>query len=569
MRRRGVGMGGIGGYTLGDRYVTPDRRLSQMLMQQGSKGGPSNSWQETLGRIAQQLSGAYIGKLDQDNQDVANRAFTRVQPDSYTRQPTISEADARGSSQVGDILEQYNDQNLMEGPMAQENVRRIGGQQDRITQAENAINEANNPETPFNDPADRARRIEFENQSIANANDQIDQFGDQFNNQMAIGTSRKDQFVNDEIARQREASEQDVLDKKMPQSEYSMQNLRKLTDNPYAQRLLQGLMMQSADRDYASGLAETQREFAQEDATTDFGRKKELANLQINNIKTKEQRNFLQAQNNPQFKEFLVATGAENTPNAVKEYEYYTTLKTPEEKQNFMNIKRASQSRNLGDRVESVDPTNPSGPALSISKKGVPPQQTPAHKAAVKTSETLAKSQSEAKFDLPKLEEKANYAVTLIDQALEHPGLSGVVGAPNVFTLGGLIPGTDEANFRALQKQLEGGAFLDAFDSLKGGGHITEIEGQKATESRARMSTSQSEVEFKKSLNEYKALMEIGINRARKQASGLAKGRRSGEPNEGVPSDLPEASSSTGKTLMDKDTGFKWKSDGTNWKRVQ
>ena len=545
MRRRGVGMGGMGGYTLGDRYVTPDRRLSQMLMQQGSKGGPSNSWQETLGRIAQQLSGAYIGKLDQDNQDVANRAFTRVQPTTY-RQPTEEEA-------------------YKESP-ALRNLQALG--QEKEIPGFDLLHEL----PPQPQPSD------FSSQMVDDPNDSYsqEQFEKDFPQEEGpieepprVGPRDYAQELAQGMRAYQGNEDNRITKQKMPQLDYSMQNLRGLENNPYAQRLLQGLMMQSADRDYASGLAETKREFAQEDATTDFGRKKELANLKINNIKTKEQRNFLQAQNNPQFKEFLVATGAENTPNAVKEYEYYTTLKTPEAKQNFMNIKRASQSRNLGDRVESVDPTNPSGPPLSISTKGVPPQQTPAHKAAVKTSETLAKSQSEAKFDLPKLEEKANYAVTLIDQALEHPGLSGVVGAPNVFTLGGLIPGTDEANFRALQKQLEGGAFLDAFDSLKGGGHITEIEGQKATESRARMSTSQSEVEFKKSLNEYKALMEIGINRARKQASGLAKGRRSGEPNEGVPSDLPEAGSSTGKTLMDKDTGFKWKSDGTNWKRVQ
>ena len=63
-----------------------------------------------------------------------------------------------------------------------------------------------------------------------------------------------------------------ITKQKMPQSEYSMQNLRELTDNPYAQRLLQGLMMQSADRDYTSGLAETKRKNKVDDATTAYNR---------------------------------------------------------------------------------------------------------------------------------------------------------------------------------------------------------------------------------------------------------------------------------------------------------
>ena len=279
MRRRM----GMESYGLGDRYITPDRRLSKMLLEGNTrKGKPAYHWSDTLGRIAQQLAGGYLAGRDRKNQNAANEAFTKVEADSFTRQPMISEEQARGSNQVGAILDQYNDQNVMEGPMVQENVRRIGKQQDRITQAEDRIKEANNPGTVYNNPADRDKRIEFENNSIANANDMIDQYGDRFNDQMAIGKGHRDIFVDREIARQREASEQNVLDKKMPQSEYSMQNLRELTDNPYAQRLLQGLMMQSADRDYASGLAETQ-----------FERKKEIAQLPMSQKQVQQKKDLL------------------------------------------------------------------------------------------------------------------------------------------------------------------------------------------------------------------------------------------------------------------------------------
>lgn len=308
MRGRGRRMG-MESYGLGDRYISPDRRLSKMLLEGNTrKGKPAYHWSDTLGRIAQQLAGGYLAGRDRDNQDVANRAFTRVQPDSYTRQPTISEADARGSSQVGDILEKYNDQNLMEGIMPQYNVKKIGEQQDRINTAEDAINQLNRPSgiqegvgsTPLHAPENiRQAFLDKQNQDIADANRQIDQFGDQFNAQMIGGRSNKDEYVNREVREQMEASEQDVLDKKMPQSEYSMQELRKLTDNPYAQRLLQGLMMQSADRDYASGLAETKRGYDQEDATLKHTRGIKTKQLPFTNEQMEQQKKIYDYKQKP------------------------------------------------------------------------------------------------------------------------------------------------------------------------------------------------------------------------------------------------------------------------------
>ena len=84
-------MRNLNSYTLGDDYVSPDKRLSQMLMQQGSSYRPSYSWQETAGRIAQQLLGNYIADEDQKNQNKAFDAMTGQEPDSK-RPPTNAEA---------------------------------------------------------------------------------------------------------------------------------------------------------------------------------------------------------------------------------------------------------------------------------------------------------------------------------------------------------------------------------------------------------------------------------------------------------------------------------------------
>jgi hypothetical protein len=94
----------------------------------------------------------------------------------------------------------------------------------------------------------------------------------------------------------------------------------------------------------------------------------------------------------------------------------------------------------------------------------------------------------------------------VVSNILEHPGFSGSIGAKNASYLFGAksqpFSGTKEADFMALLEQLKGGAFLQAFQSLKGGGPITDVEGEKATQAIVRAQASQSEEGFRKSMNE-------------------------------------------------------------------
>lgn len=77
------------------------------------------------------------------------------------------------------------------------------------------------------------------------------------------------------------------------------------------------------------------------------------------------------------------------------------------------------------------------------------------------------------------------------------------------------IPNTGAARFGARVNQLNGQAFLRAFESLKGGGHITEIEGQKATEAIGRLATSQAPDDYRNALNELRGLLALGLERQR------------------------------------------------------
>lgn len=100
-----------------------------------------------------------------------------------------------------------------------------------------------------------------------------------------------------------------------------------------------------------------------------------------------------------------------------------------------------------------------------------------------------------------------------------HPGFEGVIGmgVPGVR----FISGTQAASFDALFRQAEGGAFLQAYESLRGTGQITEIEGTKATSALTRMERSQTEVEFVKAAREFADVIRGAVARADKRYTKL------------------------------------------------
>lgn len=143
--------------------------------------------------------------------------------------------------------------------------------------------------------------------------------------------------------------------------------------------------------------------------------------------------------------------------------------------------------------------------------------------------EALAKAQS----DLPGAVERANQALNVIDQMVgkratadaqgniidpgtkPHPGFRGAVGAGFGERF---LPGTEAASFQALYDQVTGGAFLQAYETLRGTGQITEIEGAKATSAITRMQLSQNEREFVKAAREFQDVIRSGVQRAQAKA---------------------------------------------------
>lgn len=164
---------------------------------------------------------------------------------------------------------------------------------------------------------------------------------------------------------------------------------------------------------------------------------------------------------------------------------------------------------------------------------------------AEKMGQDIAKNDVAALAELPKVISRADETINIIDQMIgkqevrdkkgkviqpgttPHPGFESAVGASMV-PGSRLVPGTEAANFQALFDQAKGAAFLEAFNTLRGGGAISNVEGEKATAALNRMSLAQSEEEFVKAGREVQEIVRKGVENAKKKAKGINPAAASG-----------------------------------------
>jgi hypothetical protein len=160
--------------------------------------------------------------------------------------------------------------------------------------------------------------------------------------------------------------------------------------------------------------------------------------------------------------------------------------------------------------------------------------------AAKARGKVIAENKVEAERALPGAIATAEQTLTLIDEMIGDakvkrptklkfqkpgrdpaPGFTDYVGAgvPGMR----FLEGSDAASYERRQLQIEGKTFLEAFESLRGGGAITEVEGAKGQQAISRMNKAQSEVEYVKAARELQEVVRKGVERARAKA-GVAPG---------------------------------------------
>jgi hypothetical protein len=146
-----------------------------------------------------------------------------------------------------------------------------------------------------------------------------------------------------------------------------------------------------------------------------------------------------------------------------------------------------------------------------------------AEAAAVKKAGEVAEGQGKATVALPAALTAAQDALGVIQKTRNHPGIDRSTGA-----LGAVwsSPGSKAKDFDVLVTQLKGKAFKEAFESLKGGGAISEKEGEAATAAIARLDQSQSKQAFLEALADLEKIINLGISNAQTRAGNVPTQQR-------------------------------------------
>jgi len=135
------------------------------------------------------------------------------------------------------------------------------------------------------------------------------------------------------------------------------------------------------------------------------------------------------------------------------------------------------------------------------------------------------KAQTDARLALPGARIAFDKAIGEVNRLRDHPGKSASQGLKGIeYAFGASpkpFPGTDAADFHAIREQAAGGAFLTAYQQLKGGGPITDLEGQAALAAMTRMANPDiSETEFDRALDDYIEALEAGYKKLENAAGG-------------------------------------------------
>jgi hypothetical protein len=144
--------------------------------------------------------------------------------------------------------------------------------------------------------------------------------------------------------------------------------------------------------------------------------------------------------------------------------------------------------------------------------RGVAPQI-----AGKEEAEAIGQARGKATTDLGRVVANAEQALQTVEQIRTHPGKAWGTGVPGVLPA---IPGTEQAGFVDLVNQAKGKAFLEAFNSLKGGGAITETEGKKATDAIARLERARRPADFDAALKDFEDVVRAGVDRAKRASGG-------------------------------------------------
>ena len=207
------------------------------------------------------------------------------------------------------------------------------------------------------------------------------------------------------------------------------------------------------------------------------------------------------AKGNPEREAFINRANQQPLPANLQEWNAYQNM-SPEQRAAYLAMKRSGQQYDVGG-VPYV--LNPDGTRVSLASPADVIKNEADRAAAAAEARVAGETRGTKIAEAPKTIAEAEQTIRLIDSALKHPGLAGATGVSGL--LNPVMVRGDRKDFLVLVDQLRGGAFLQAYQSLKGGGQITEVEGKKAEQAQARLDTAQSDEAYITALNEMRKLL--------------------------------------------------------------
>jgi hypothetical protein len=111
-------------------------------------------------------------------------------------------------------------------------------------------------------------------------------------------------------------------------------------------------------------------------------------------------------------------------------------------------------------------------------------------------------------------------------------------------------------------EQIGGKNFLQAYQQLKGGGSITEIEGTKAEAAQARLKTAQSKEDWDKAMNDFEIALRRDLELAQRKVNAPVTAWRAAGDNASYAPDI-------GERRGDKEYIGGNPRDPMSWRKVQ
>lgn len=209
------------------------------------------------------------------------------------------------------------------------------------------------------------------------------------------------------------------------------------------------------------------------------------------------------------------------TPSAVREYEYWKNLPKKHQR-DYMAVKRAQKFLDIGSGFVAPDPTDPTKTRDVVTRE-LKPTETTDYLAKKKERELKAKAVAEAQISFGKSQIQYDKNKSLIAGILKHKGLESAFG---ISSYAPVIRGTERAGFESKLKQLKNTVFITNREALKGGGSITDYEGNKAEEAELRASNAQSSEEFIEAIKDYEYWVDRGYDQLKRMAKGDFSGKK-------------------------------------------